>query len=269
MPLKLRSRCACNTLYYSFIAKIKMIKNLFLQNKYESAAPEGQRIYAIGDIHGRLDLLIALLEKIEIDSETAPDGVQLVFLGDYIDRGPDSAKVVDYLTSFEKQNSSAQFLLGNHEDTMLKFMELPGKYEDWLHWGGDATLESYGVGDVWRREAADLSAELKEKIDFDHLDFLARLKPYYEAGDFIFVHAGIKPGVALDAQQKEDLLWIRGEFHNASKEDRPKKTVVHGHHPTKKPVNLSWRIGVDTGAVFSGSLTAIVLEEKSRRFITT
>lgn len=269
MAFQNRSRCACITIYYSFIAKNKMIKNLFLQNKHESAAPNGQRIYAIGDIHGRLDLLIALLEKIEIDSETAPDAVKLIFLGDYIDRGPDSDKVIDYLVSFEKINASAQFLLGNHEDTMLKFMEFPGKYEDWLHWGGDATLESYGVGDVWRREASDLAIELKEKINFEHLEFLTRLKPFCIEGDFVFAHAGVKPGVPLAEQETEDLLWIRGEFHNASKDLRPEKTVVHGHHPTKRPVNLSWRIGVDTGAVYSNVLTAVVLEERSRRFLST
>lgn len=240
-----------------------MLKNLF---SGRARAPEGVRIYAVGDIHGRADLLDRLMMSI---AEEAPANAQLVFLGDYLDRGPDSRGVVDRLIALRNERPDTIFLKGNHEAVFLDFLADPADYEDWLHWGGAETLESYGVERPWARPAEDLASEMLERLPPGHLAFLRRLDLFCALGDYLFVHAGIKPGVPLDRQDERDLLWIRGEFHNAPAKTRPDRVVVHGHQPTSKPVDAGWRIGVDTGACFSDKLTAAVLEGESRRFLST
>ncbi|MFN3960975.1 MAG: metallophosphoesterase family protein [Parvularculaceae bacterium] len=244
-----------------------MIGKFFQPKTAAAGAPDGERVYAIGDIHGCARLLDALLTKINAD--TAGAKRRLVFLGDYVDRGEDSKGVIDRLLAQGAQEPDTIFLKGNHEQAILDFLEDPGRNEDWLHWGGDKTLESYGVADIWSKTPDRLASELKERMPPAHVEFIEKLELWRILGDYAFVHAGFRPGVPLPDQTEEDCLWIRGEFHNAAPDGRPKETVVHGHHPVKKPQDLGWRIAVDTGAVWSDALTAVVLEGTARRFIST
>lgn len=240
-----------------------MFGNIFKGPAPASSAPEGMRLYAVGDIHGCADLLDALMDKIAAE-ESAALRTQLVFLGDYLDRGPDSRGVIDRLLAVRQKRPDTVFLKGNHEDAFLDFLLDPGANADWIEWGGETTLQSYGV-----RAADKVISRLNETMPDEHRRFLEALPLTAVFGDYLFVHAGVRPGVPLDQQQERDLLWIRGEFHRAPKEKRPDKIVVHGHEPERKPVDAGWRIGVDTGACFTGRLTAVVLEGTSRRFLST
>lgn len=244
-----------------------MIGKLFQPRPPASAAPPDERIYAIGDIHGCAALLGALLEKIDADSSGRKR--RLVFLGDYVDRGEDSKGVIDRLLAIREREPGSIFLKGNHEQAILDFLDAPDRNEDWLHWGGDKTLESYGTADIWTKPPARLAMELKAAMPPEHLAFLNALDLWRILGDYAFVHAGFRPGVSLEDQNEQDCLWIRTEFHNAPPESRPAQVVVHGHHPVKKPQDHGWRIAVDTGAVWSDALTAVVLEGAARRFIST
>jgi len=245
-----------------------MIGKFFQPKTASAAAPEGERLYAVGDIHGCAGLLGDLMEKIDLEDAGAAKK-RLIFLGDYVDRGENSKGVIDRLLSIRAQHPDAIFLKGNHEQAILDFLDAPDSNEDWLHWGGDKTLESYGVAEIWSKTPARLAAELNERVAPSHLDFLSSLELWRVLGDYVFVHAGFRPGVALAEQTEEDCLWIRATFHNAAPEGRPKEVVVHGHHPVKKPQDHGWRIAVDTGAVWSDALTAVVLEGTTRRFIST
>ncbi|NNL87785.1 MAG: serine/threonine protein phosphatase [Marinicaulis sp.] len=245
-----------------------MIKKLFTRNQPQAHAPEGERLYAIGDIHGCISELNALLKLIEKDANSDLE-TRIIFLGDYVDRGPDSNAVIQRLIEFGEENENAVFLKGNHEAAMLDFLYDPEDMIQWLDWGGEETLKSYGIGSVLGRTREDISDEVAEKIPEDHIAFLENLDLTYFAGDYLFVHAGVRPGVALKDQQEEDLLWIRKPFQNASADERPEQTVVHGHQPIKAPRDAGWRINVDTGACWSGMLSAVVLEGDERRFITT
>jgi serine/threonine protein phosphatase 1 len=245
-----------------------MIGKLFQGKPNASAAtPEGERLYAVGDIHGCAALLDALLEKINADA--AGKKRRLIFLGDYVDRGEDSKGVIDRLMAIRGREPETIFLKGNHEQAVLDFLEAPDRNEDWLHWGGDQTLESYGIGNIWQKTPAALAEALSRQMPDAHLEFLRSLDLWRILGDYAFVHAGFKPGVAIDDQSEQDCLWIRAEFHNAPPEGRPREVVVHGHHPVKKPQDHGWRIAVDTGAVWSDALTAVVLDGAARRFIST
>lgn len=243
-----------------------MIRKFFDFGQKNTAAPDVERLYAVGDIHGRLDLLDTLLEKIAADGgETAP----VIFLGDYVDRGPDSAGVLARLADLQTQRPDYVFLKGNHEAAMLDFLHAPDAFPEWLDWGGEETLKSYGVPDVMGRSHDWLAGDLQQKMAPAHRDFLESLNLWHMSGDYVFVHAGLRPGVPLEDQVEEDLLWIRKRFHNAGDHERPEQTVVHGHQPVKKPQDAGWRINVDTGAVWSDHLTAVVLEGTSRRFLST
>jgi serine/threonine protein phosphatase 1 len=244
-----------------------MFGRLFGSKGNTASAPDGERLYAIGDIHGCAGLFQSLLGL--IDLESAGVKRRLVFLGDYVDRGPDSRGVVDHLIAVKASEPDAVFLKGNHEEAMLGFLAEPDRNEEWLHWGGDKTLESYGVGEVWRRSPSDLANDLAANLPAAHRTFLEGLELWRVLGDYAFVHAGFRPGVALEEQKAEDCLWIRSEFHNTPPEQRLPQVVVHGHHPVKKPIDAGWRIAVDTGAVWSDSLTAVALEGTSRRFVST
>jgi serine/threonine protein phosphatase 1 len=244
-----------------------MIHKLFSRNSNKAATPGGRRLYAVGDIHGCADLLDGLLALIRQDAAATP--YQLVFLGDYVDRGPDSAGVLDRLVKISASTPDTIFLKGNHEAAMLDFLDAPRGNEEWLHWGGDKTLESYGLTKFWDREAEDVAIDLAKAMPAAHLSFLRGLRLYEEIGDYAFVHAGFRPGVPIKDQTEHDMLWIRGEFHNAPSENRPDKVVVHGHQPVRKPLDAGWRIDVDTGAVWSDALTAVALEGVTRRFIST
>ena len=235
--------------------------------------PEGQLLYAVGDIHGRLDLLEALLEKIEADAARAAQAERrtLVFLGDYVDRGLDSRGVVERLIGGLPQDFEAHFLKGNHEAILLNFLDDAWSLENWRKNGGDATMLSYGVdterlarigapSDAWRQAFA---AALPEA----HLRFFKSLQLSVSFGDYLFVHAGVKPGVPLAAQTEADLIWIRGPFLNHA--EPFSKVVVHGHTPGDQPAIRSNRVGIDTGAVFTGRLTALRLQDGSGKFLQT
>ncbi|OFX01485.1 MAG: hypothetical protein A3E78_06790 [Alphaproteobacteria bacterium RIFCSPHIGHO2_12_FULL_63_12] len=244
-----------------------MLGKLFGAKGPAAAMPDGERAYAIGDIHGCAGLLDDLLALIDKDDGGARS--RLILLGDYVDRGGDSRTVIDRLVALSAARPDTIFLKGNHEQAMLDFLDQPELNEEWLHWGGDKTLESYGVEDIWRRHPGDLARDLAEALPAAHRAFIGALDLWRLCGDYAFVHAGFKPGVPIDDQRAEDCLWIRGEFHNAAPEQRPDKVVIHGHHPVKKPLDAGWRVDVDTGAVWSDALTAVALEGTTRRFIST
>ena len=234
--------------------------------------PDGSRVYAVGDIHGRADLLAGILEKIRIDAETAC-GLRrvLVFLGDYVDRGPDSFGVVQSLASDPMDGFETVHLKGNHEDFLLGFLEDVSLAAPWMTNGGMATLDSYGVRvfdmllGAGRRER--VRRRLAEALPPDHLAFYRGLALFHVEGDYLFVHAGVRPGVPLEQQTELDILWIREGFVDC---DGPlPKTVVHGHTISRHPDVGPQRIGIDTGAFHSGCLTCLVLEGESTRFLQT
>ncbi len=245
-----------------------MLDQFLHKNGQKAAAPPGRKIYAIGDIHGCARLLDALVAKIEKDARGL-ENARLIFLGDYVDRGPDSKGVLDRLIELQAGEPATVFLKGNHEAVMLDFITDPNQMLHWLDWGGEETLTSYGVRNVLRRSPEDLGAELAEKMPGAHLDFLHSLSLTHIEGDYLFVHAGLRPGIGLNDQIEEDLLWIRRAFHDTPQKERPDYVVVHGHQPLKKPLDAGWRIDVDTGACWSGALTAVALEGEKRRFIST
>ena len=247
---------------------MKSMLKLFGGSGKRATTPDGRRLYAIGDIHGALDCLDRLIGKIEKDAGGLSDA-QLIFLGDYVDRGPDSKGVIDRLIELKNNHPDVIFLKGNHEAVMLDFLSDPEEALEWLEWGGDQTLRSYGVSGALTKAGGDLSAALNEALPKTHRDFLDSLDLTYAAGDYLFVHAGVRPGVAIEDQEESDLLWIRKRFHDAAANERPDCTIVHGHHPTKRPDDAGWRIGVDTGACWSGVLTAVCLNGTKRKFIST
>lgn len=239
----------------------------------QPSLPPGQLVYAIGDIHGRVDLLTRLLAKIEADAAAAADADRkaLVFLGDYIDRGPDSRRVVDVLLDGLPRGFSTHFLKGNHEAMLLDFLLDPATLRQWLANGAATALQSYGV-DVSGLERSGAAAELWREAFFSrlpdsHLRFFEELELAVSFGDYFFVHAGVRPGVPLDAQSPTDLLWIRGEFLRSRADFG--KIVVHGHTPGPAPDIRANRIGIDTGAVFTNRLTALRLAGAARGFLAT
>jgi len=229
------------------------------------------RIYAIGDIHGRLDLLHLLHEKILEDAEDAEAALYLVYLGDYVDRGPDPEGVLATLCAGPLPGFVAVPLMGNHEEMMLSFLDGTTDGLNWVQFGGSSTLQSYGVrlvpgGDPLERlEEARL--RLKETLPSEHEAFLRGLKLTVTVGDYLFVHAGLRPGLSLEAQSPRDLLWIREEFLEWSGDHG--RTIVHGHTISPEPEIRSNRIGIDTGAYATGRLTCLVLEGTEIRFLST
>ncbi|MBV1689791.1 serine/threonine protein phosphatase [Novosphingobium sp. G106] len=228
--------------------------------------PEGRRIYAIGDIHGRFDLLERLLARIDAD-DSARGGSpgELIFLGDLVDRGPDSAKVVDRLIALRDERPGTRFLLGNHEEVFLSALQGDAKGLRFLtRIGGIETILSYGiVQETYAAADYDELARLVEAaVPAAHRQFLESFEDQIVAGDYVFVHAGIRPGVALDEQRPSDLRWIREEFLGA--EPPFAKVVVHGHTIFDEVVELPHRIALDTGAFRSGVLSAMGFEGDRR-----
>lgn len=235
--------------------------------------PDGQRVYAIGDIHGRADLLKKLLADIQRDALGGDYKGRpiLVFLGDYIDRGFQSREVIDVLLGDLMSPFDTYFLKGNHEAAMLQFLSEPGMGPRWIEHGGAETLVSYGVRPPRSRTATDdweiASQELKRVLPREHLQFLMSLQVSLRIGDYLFVHAGVRPGVELDQQSEYDMLWIRDAFLN---DTRPLgAVVVHGHTPASEPYRDSRRVGLDTGAYISGQLTAARFEHDTVEFLST
>ncbi|MDQ0315197.1 metallophosphoesterase family protein [Amorphus orientalis] len=232
--------------------------------------PDGTRIYAVGDIHGRADLLGAILAEIERDLTRNPcDDVVEIFLGDYIDRGGHSRAVIDMLREDPSHDGERICLKGNHEDMLLEFLEDPEVLILWMQNGGQPTLSSYGItppAEVSAKTVNQVRDQLSEALGPQRA-FLSGLATSHVEGDYLFVHAGIRPGVSLEAQEPEDLMWIREPFLSF---DGPlPHCVVHGHTPVEQPEIRPFRIDIDTGAVMSGVLTCLVLEEETRRFLST
>jgi serine/threonine protein phosphatase 1 len=236
--------------------------------------PPGLAVYAIGDIHGRLDALDRLLALIDEDRHAVrAEDVTLIFLGDYVDRGPDSPGVIDRLLEISARGVRTRFLLGNHEAALLAFLQDPSTGGAWLSYGGANTLLAYGV--CWEDvNAADgnpeclerLSASLDRILPDEHRAFLVNLEWSVSIGDYHFVHAGVRPGVPLDRQDINDLLWIRVPFLES--EAFHGKVVVHGHTIVSRPVFLPNRVAVDTGAFATGRLTAACFRGYEQRFLT-
>jgi len=243
------------------------------QNAGAVRVPDGVRVYAVGDIHGRVDLLGEVHRLILDDLAAAPGPARpaVVYLGDYVDRGADSRAVIDTLLDRPLGDIDHVFLKGNHEQAFLDFLDDSSTGPGWFSYGGDATVLSYGVRRS--RDAAPdqrfeaLRAGLRDAVPPAHLAFLADLELSCVIGDYMFVHAGIRPGTPLDRQDPDDLLWIREAFHRSSADHG--KVIVHGHSITDTPEVRPNRIGIDTGAYYSNVLSCLVLEGDSRRFLAT
>lgn len=235
--------------------------------------PDGVRVYAIGDVHGRYDLLRAMLDLIDADDAARPPAeVHLILLGDLIDRGPQSAETVEFARRLATQTSNVQLLTGNHEEVFIAAAEGDrGNARALLSMGGAPTLLSYGFSreEIESGSYQDLADLMVERIPRDHLDFLRAGRRYIQFGDYLFAHAGIRPGIDLEDQSDGDLRWIRRPFLDTPRGDG--LLVIHGHTPARAiDIDLkNERIGIDTLAYESGILTAIGIEGDSRWFIQT
>lgn len=235
------------------------------------AIPEGQRVYAVGDIHGRVDLLDDMIAQIEADDRTRGTAqTQIIFLGDIVDRGPDSAGVVERLIRLAETRGNVRFILGNHEEIFLR--ALGGDIESlrlFVRIGGRETILSYGVAerDYERTDYDELLALIQARVPPQHIEFLQGFEDRIEVGDYVFVHAGLRPGVAIEAQRRADMRWIRSSFLDSTWEFG--KLVVHGHSISDEIVVRANRIGIDTGAFASGRLSALGLEGVDRWYLAT
>jgi serine/threonine protein phosphatase 1 len=239
-----------------------------MRNGRPPSIQKGTRIYAVGDVHGRADLLEQILIRIDHDSTGNPGFREIeVFLGDYVDRGPSSANVITQLIQRSEYRETI-FLRGNHEEMLLAFLQNPAVLGDWQQVGGLETLMSYGLQPVInpsRQEESEFCASFNRMLPRSHRDFFQKLRGSYQSGDYFFVHAGVRPGIPLSKQREQDLLWIRNDF---LEHDGPfEKIVVHGHTPVIEPQILSNRINLDTGAYATGRLTCFVFERDYVRSI--
>lgn len=251
-----------------------MLRRLFhkqAEPRATHAVPERRRIYAIGDIHGRDDLFEELLGLIESDDAAAPSAeTSLILLGDLVDRGPSSKQVVDRAIEASRRWPDFHLLAGNHEEVFLKALTgVPQLVRYFVQIGGEPTINSYGLaGDAYHcMTFEELAEQLPRLVPEAHRQFLAAAEEQIRIGDYLFVHAGIRPGTAFEEQKSSDLRWIRDDFlfdrrdHGAM--------IVHGHTITDDVAEHPNRIGIDTGAYRSGVLTAIVLEGAQRRYLQT
>lgn len=235
------------------------------------SVPEGAIVWAIGDIHGRLDLVEPLVDVIRAEASLLDEKRKIVvFLGDYIDRGPTSRGVLQYLAQLPTDAGVEwRFLKGNHEDAMLEFLADPSFGPEWMEYGGDATIASYGLRLPQMRHQPEawvhLAADLDHRVSSEERSFLENLELSLTIGDYFFAHAGARPGQALDRQSHDDLMWIRKSFLDNPGEFE--KIVVHGHTPVPEVYFDHRRIGVDTKAYESGVLTALRLEASGQHLI--
>ncbi|MEO0872389.1 MAG: metallophosphoesterase family protein [Pseudomonadota bacterium] len=229
--------------------------------------PEGTRYYVIGDIHGRLDLYDALIDAIEADDAGLPQAdTHMILLGDLVDRGPDSAGVLERTRQWQCERN-VRILAGNHEEMFLSSFDNPDILRHFLKHGGRETLLSFGMS---KKQFAAMTLDelfeaLPEFVPQDDLDYIEGFEENIIAGDYLFVHAGIDPSVPIDEQSRKDMLWIRDRF--LSHEGSLEKVVVHGHTIFETVMDCGNRIGIDTGAFRSGVLTALVLEGDQRRIL--
>jgi len=246
----------------------------FGRHRKRDAAPStgGRLIYAVGDVHGRLDVLGPLLRDIAQDA-VAADGAErplLVFLGDYVDRGPASKGVVDLILEMRGLDRlEVRALKGNHEEALLQFLAEPSFGQTWLEHGGGPTLVSYGVQPPAQRTDAEAWVKVRDAfaaaLPPEHLAFYQSLELMIVEADYAFVHAGVRPGIPLADQSERDLLWIRQEF--LQERGRFEKVIVHGHTPLEAPQLAPNRLGVDTGAYATGVLTAVRLQGEDQRVL--
>jgi serine/threonine protein phosphatase 1 len=232
--------------------------------------PSADRIYAVGDIHGRLDLLDQLVALIDTDIASRPTSRPIhVFLGDYIDRGSASRQTIDRLIELSEMRECV-FLKGNHELIALKCLSDRNLFDQWMRLGGVETLMSYGVVAAQRvsgRPIAELQGAFHHALPQAHLRFFRDLQPSFACGDFFFAHAGVKPGVELSRQMESDLLWIREEFLTSNVDFG--KIIIHGHTPTREVDVAPNRVNIDTGAFATGRLTCLVIEKETLSVIDT
>lgn len=233
--------------------------------------PGDQRIYCIGDIHGRADLLHVLHEEIRRDAKHHKGEKTIVYLGDYVDRGEQSCQVIDTLIAQPLKGFNTVFLRGNHERAMLDFIAFPGAAAAWLTFGGREALVSYGIAldhIPSMQHVGELGKQLENALPDTHREFLTETcEDSWQCGSYYFVHAGIRPGIPLEKQKQEDKLWIRDEFLDSTINHGC--IVVHGHSISAEPQILPNRIGIDTGAYHTGVLTCLVLEGERQRLIQT
>jgi serine/threonine protein phosphatase 1 len=238
------------------------------QHRRLPATDPGDRIYAVGDIHGCYHLWLDLLDRIEAHARSLPEGprTRLVLLGDLVDRGPDSAKVLHLAYEAQRQNPDLTVLLGNHETMLLDALSgRRGALGIWLRSGGEETLQSFGIEPPFQNR--DVMAALHGAMPAAWIEWLQQLPLSTRSGDYFFCHAGVRPGVALRRQAPKDLLWIRRDFVNDAGEHGA--VVVHGHSICRTVEVRHNRIGIDTGAYTSGELSAVYLEGTRRELIST
>jgi serine/threonine protein phosphatase 1 len=242
-----------------------------LKPTFHSAPPADTRIYAIGDIHGQRDRLAALHAKIAADAHGAPQHRRvIIYVGDYVDRGPDTAGVLDLLIESPLAGFTSIFLKGNHEDYVLRYLDGDlAAGGSWIGFGGDATLRSYGIdASAYWPDCSELAAWQDQFVDClptAHRHFLDNLALSHIEGDYAFVHAGIRPGRRFADQTAEDLMWIREAFHDSTMDHG--HVIVHGHSVVTTAQSLANRIAIDTGAGYDRWLTAVVLAGTERRFL--
>ncbi|CAM3132263.1 metallophosphoesterase family protein [Asticcacaulis taihuensis] len=229
-----------------------------------------QLTYAIGDIHGYDDLFERMIDHIRADAEGLGERPRIVLLGDYVDRGPASRQVLDRVGRLLAADwCDVVALMGNHEEALLRFLDEPEFGDTWRDWGGAATLDSYGVVMPYMARSMEIWDEVSRrfaaKVDPAHLEMLRAMPSSFQAGDYLFVHAGVDPDRPLAEQDSATFMYIRGRFLRA--DQACDYVVVHGHSPHKVPANTRWRIGIDTGVYYSGVLTAMRLRGEERELI--
>ncbi len=236
-------------------------------NFRDARGPDDMVVYAIGDVHGRLDLLTRMHDEIAADRAFHAKDWRVVHLGDYVDRGPESRGVIDFLIAAQRSDERMLSLAGNHDIGFLDFLDDGDPVSIFARYGGVQTAQSYGV--TLNFTDLDLFDESKlalaQAVPESHVDFMKSLKFSVELGDFFFCHAGIRPGVALNAQDQHDLTWIREEFH--SHDGLYPKVIVHGHTPVEEPELLANRVNIDTGAFYTGRLTALVIDGAEKQLM--
>jgi serine/threonine protein phosphatase 1 len=249
--------------------KARRFADRFWQKREPARIPLGERLYVVGDIHGRLDLLDCLLGLVKTHAQNGPERCTLLYVGDYVDRGPDSRGVVERLLQ-PISGFQSRFLRGNHDQAVLDFLANPLFYRIWKNYGAQETLLSYGVRPPrFDAEKAILETrdEFAAKLPASHKIFFENLEMTAEIGDYFIVHAGVRPGIALNAQSAEDMLWIREDFLLSTADFG--KIVIHGHTPAPSVMRRKNRIGIDTGAYATGKLTALVLEGDTVKVLQT
>ncbi|MER9687788.1 metallophosphoesterase family protein [Mesorhizobium sp. M0139] len=240
----------------------------------DARAPDGMRLYAIGDVHGRLDLLAAMHRRIESELEYKPTSDwRVIHLGDYVDRGPESKGVIDFLIEAQKRDPRHLMLAGNHDIGFLDFLDEPDPEGLFIRYGGVQTAQSYGVDLAghasWFGKAEALRRghqALVNAVPQAHVDFLRSLQLSLISGDFFFCHAGVRPDVPLESQSPQDLVWIRDVFHNHP--GLYPKVIVHGHTPVPGAEVMPNRVNVDTLAWQSGMLSALAVDGADKRVLT-